>query len=255
MRKCWEALHAGLERSLQTLEVHEQFEEARRRHAELLPFGTGAALVDELTSAGGDLDAKDEVLARLVEMSHESRTDGPLVTALLWLALWPALDRIDRRGRRSRWGDPGELVSDLWDSFWLVVRRADLGRINRVAATLVRNTERTLRDGRVRARYIAARDDELPADDFLEDVGLARRHDLSDLGLPPGLPPEVEAARLRDLVADVVGDDADLVIGAAIYGESQRELADRLGITHEAARKRYQRAVGRLGDHLQATTG
>ena len=45
---------------------------------------------------------------------------------------------------------------------------------------------------------------------------------------------------------EIVGDDAKLVIGAAIYGESQREVGERLGLTHEAARKRYQRAVARI---------
>lgn len=253
MRTCWEALHASLERSLETLEVHKQFEEARRQHRELLPFDTPAALIDELTSAGGDLDAKDRVLARLVEMAHEG--GGPMVTALLWLGLWPGLDAIYRRSLRYHLDDPGELVSELWDSFWLVVGRADLGRIRRVAATLVKNTDRTLRDGRVRERDRQALGDEL-SDDAVADAGEpALERGISALGLPPGLPPEVEAARLRDLVAEVVGDDAELVIGAAIYGESQRELADRLGITHEAARKRYQRAVRRLRAHLRQTDG
>ena len=63
--------------------------------------------------------------------------------------------------------------------------------------------------------------------------------------------PEDQLAAIRDFVAEVVGHDADLVIGAAIYGVSQRELAERLGLTHEAARKRFQRALARLRRHVE----
>ncbi len=44
----------------------------------------------------------------------------------------------------------------------------------------------------------------------------------------------------------MVGDDADLVIGSAIYGETQGETAERLGIPFDRARKRFQRAISRL---------
>lgn len=44
----------------------------------------------------------------------------------------------------------------------------------------------------------------------------------------------------------MIGDDADLVVAVVIVGESQREAAGRLGISHDAARKRYQRSMVRL---------
>lgn len=53
------------------------------------------------------------------------------------------------------------------------------------------------------------------------------------------------------MIAEVVGKDADLVIGAVLYGENHRELGGRLGLTHENARKRYQRAVKRLRAELE----
>jgi len=251
MRTCWEALHASLERSLETLEAREEFEAAGRRRAELRPFAGPGALVDHLTDPGGDLDAKDRVLARLVEIVQERGGDASVATTLLWLGLCPALDVIYWRSIRHHVDDPGELVSELWDCFWLTVSRADLERINRVAATLVRNTERMLRGTRLRAREIEAQRDAMPDDNRLEDGEPGGRRDGSDRGIAPGLPPEVEAERLRGVIAEVVGDDAERVIGAAIYGESQRELADRLGLTHEVARKRYQRALARLRAHLR----
>lgn len=55
-----------------------------------------------------------------------------------------------------------------------------------------------------------------------------------------------DLSELREEIADVVGKDTELVIGAGIYDENQRVLAGRLGITHAAARERYQRSLKRL---------
>jgi RNA polymerase sigma-70 factor (ECF subfamily) len=73
----------------------------------------------------------------------------------------------------------------------------------------------------------------------------------SVFGLPAGLPPEAMIAGIRAWLVPVVGDDADLVLGATVYGETQRELADRLRIPHEAARKRFQRAMNRIRRRLR----
>ena len=257
MRTCWEALHASLTRSTETLEAHEQFGEMRRREEALRRFEDPARLVDHLTEPGGDLDEKDRIYARLVAHAQGAGDDATLAAALLWLGLWPGLDAIYRRHLRRHLDDPGALVSELWDRFTAAVHRADLGRIGRVAATLLRNTERTLKDRARRAWEDEARCVELPDEDALPDAGAGpRAWSPSDLGLPPGLSPEEEARRLRALVAEIVGDDdADLVIGAVLYGETQKELGERLGITHAAARKRFQRALRRLREHLQKPGG
>ncbi len=45
------------------------------------------------------------------------------------------------------------------------------------------------------------------------------------------------------MLAGAIGKDADLVVAVAIEGATQREAADLFGLTYEAARKRYQRAM------------
>lgn len=58
-------------------------------------------------------------------------------------------------------------------------------------------------------------------------------------------PQEIAAIRARLL--PIVGEDVDLVL-AVVLGESQREAGERLGLTHDVARKRYQRALDRIRD-------
>jgi len=251
MRRTWQALHEGLAHQANTLEAHRKFNRERQRRIVLDPFEHPAALVDYLNSKGGDRDQKDRIYAALVEMAQAEEQVG-LAMALLWLGLWPGLDAVYRRNLRHHLNDPGELVSELWDRFVIAVGRAELGRINRVAATLIRNTERTMGWWRQRGWDEDAKKNELPEDDDLTAADtIEHRPDISDLGLPPGLSPDQEVARLRKVIAEVVGKDADLVIGAVLYGENHRELGERLGLTHENARKRYQRAVKRLRTELE----
>jgi RNA polymerase sigma-70 factor (ECF subfamily) len=210
-----------------------------------------------MASRSPDLDAKDRVLACLVESVHAAPGQGGVATALLWLSLWPALDRAFRRQvrqQRPEEVDPGEIVSAIWDGFWLAVDRADLGRIHRVAATLTRNTERILQEAKARDADGRRRTGELPEDDCFESTEPPVTSDPSPWWFPPGLSREDEAERLRDFVVGIVCGDAELVIGAAVYDESHRELAERLGITHEVARKRYIRAIKRLRTHIEKST-
>ena len=44
----------------------------------------------------------------------------------------------------------------------------------------------------------------------------------------------------------LIGTDATLVISIAVLGERQQDAAAALGLSHEAGRKRYQRALKRL---------
>jgi DNA-directed RNA polymerase specialized sigma24 family protein len=53
-------------------------------------------------------------------------------------------------------------------------------------------------------------------------------------------------ALLRERLTRIVGDDADLVLGAVVYGVPQSLLGNQLGLTPDAARKRFQRALKRL---------
>ncbi len=104
-----------------------------------------------------------------------------------------------------------------------------LGRITRVAATLLRNLERDL-------RRLYIRDDQaarLSVDmDKVEHVLVEREVDRPDVIL--------SAAQAA------LGEDGALLVAVHIAGFTQKEAADQLGISHEAARKRCQRALSRL---------
>jgi DNA-directed RNA polymerase specialized sigma24 family protein len=78
-----------------------------------------------------------------------------------------------------------------------------------------------------------------------------RTRGVSALGQPPRLDPDEDVEALRDLLIGIVGRDADIVLGATLYALSQREVAERLGLSHEVTRKRYQRAIDRIRRHLE----
>ena len=265
MRATWEALKRSFVRSVGTLGAKSQFEEMKKRRGPLRRFDDAGALLAYLNTAGGDLDEKDAIYAALVRATQADGGDAGLATALIWLGLWPALDGIYRRRQRDFFGEPEALVSEIGARFTAVVQGADLTRIRRPAATLVRNVDRDVREELKRRWADEARRADLPQerDDDPNDEEatgdrrealvnpLLRTRGVSELGQPPRLDPDGDVEALRSLLVDIVGDDADLVLGATVYGLTQREVGERLGLSHAAARKRYQRAVARIRKHLE----
>lgn len=238
-------------RSLQTIESGNQFQSLRLKHPELSRFPDGASVLDYLHDKTGDLDEKDCLLGTLVE-AFQSGTEGRSVAmTLLWLALWPALDGIYRRLLRHYRNNPDDLVSEISEQFTLVVHRTQLGRVHRLAATLVRNVERDIRQvlRGVWTECIGRLD--LPDADALGDMLAGPPMRISCCGLPVGAGADVETTMLAALISRVVEKDADLVVAIVLFGETQNEAAARLGIGHEAARKRFQRALRRTRDGLQ----
>ena len=104
--------------------------------------------------------------------------------------------------------------------------------MNWIAATVLKNIERDMiRDTRSDAHRQRVTSNTVP-----EDV--ADERDASSDGLGASL-----------LFADVeklIGGDAVLIIRVAVEGFTQAEVAVELGLSEEAARKRYQRAAQRL---------
>ncbi|MEH0069306.1 sigma factor-like helix-turn-helix DNA-binding protein [Pannonibacter sp. Pt2-lr] len=153
------------------------------------------------------------------------------------LALWPGLDAIRHRSIWRRIGAADEVASDVLARTIEAIRSLDLGRINWIAATVLRNVERDMirvrqRD-QVRERLASGADTDEVADNGDSGIGAAGY------------------ARLNGALRKLLGDDALLVIRVAIEGFSQAEVAVELDLTEAAARKRYQRAMRRLNDALQ----
>lgn len=266
MRASWEALHAGLVRSVRALKSGQSFHEMKSQHPVLSGFDDAEAVVGYLASKAGDSEAKNRLLAALVTMVQQ-REHHELASAVLWLGLWPGLDALYHRRVRHFFEEPDELVSELAGAFVERVERLDLECVNRVAATLVRSTERDLMDRRKRGWRNGAK--EVRGDRDYEDVDVegddiwASWFDLaafrwwvgeergSALGLTSGVSFDEDLAVLRAWLAPVVGDDAELLLAVLVMDETQREAGARLGLANEASRKRFQRAVARLRRHLE----
>jgi RNA polymerase sigma-70 factor (ECF subfamily) len=257
MRSQWEALHESLAQSVRTRKAGQQFNEVRRQRRVLARFEKPVSLLKYLTQKGGDLDEKDAIYAALVKAIQSREREGPLALQLLWLGLWPALDALYRR--RIRWfaQAPQELVSEIIDCLNEVIAGMDFSRVRRVAATLARSTERKVVE-RLHALWNeSARRGRFPEEATLGAVEPIEPEEKqpSPFGVEEGASDEEELAALQEWLAGEVGEDASLVMGAVIYGESQRALAERLGLRHDAARKRFQRALARLRKRLTEKAG
>lgn len=220
----------------------------------LSPFDTPDSVLAYLHRAAGALDAKDALLAELVA-TVQRREHRELATALLWLGLWPGLDAIYNRRLHHFPRNPDELVSLLGESFTELVEGLDLNAVNRVAATLVRSTERELMASRRRDwDEEARRASDAEREHFFRESSLAEYAHANgveaSLGRRPGRNDEGHPSALGTWLRPMVGHDAELLLSVLVVEESQREAGERFGLSHEAARKRFGRAVGALRQHL-----
>ena len=224
-----------------------QFKEIRHQEPMLERFSELGALVEILQRIGGDLNEKDAIYAALVRVVQGGSDGAQLSMTLLWVGLWGGLDAVFRR-RLRLFATVDEATSEIASCFAIAITRAELARIRRVAATLILNTERILVDAHTRAT----------AEEACRAKVSSPVRDSRDGVRPPPILYEAptddvehEVSALGRWLCQLVTRDADLVLSVAIVGETQREVAERLGLTYEVARKRYERALGRLREHLQ----
>lgn len=236
MRASWHALHAHLIRSSERLSFQQDFDIIRNRHAELRGLADISALMDHQHQKNGDPARKDRVLRALV---GECQGDDPVADTakeLTLLVLWPGLDALYGRLRRYFHGKPDELASELSARMSGAIGLVDLGKVNRLAATLLMNVRRDILRGLKRDW---SRLEDALQDDLLDtDAPCWAVHpgNLGDFGT------RITINRLRP----ILGKDAEIVVAVVLMGFSQREAALALGLPYEAARKRYQRAIARL---------
>ena len=216
------------------------YRELRRVRAEFSSFGSPSELVHFLASVGGDLDDKDRIHAALIKQVQARGRDSDLAFSVEMLALWPGLDGVYRRNLRFFSSAPDELASELSSLFPSAVAKADLVRIHRVAATLVRNVERDLRRDLQRRWTEERRRTDLPDDDALDTDEVVRGPWASDAS------EEASIRALREWLDGVVEVDRQLLERVLLLGETKKEAGEALGLSHAAARKRYERAITRL---------
>ncbi|PKQ11461.1 MAG: hypothetical protein CVT70_14320 [Alphaproteobacteria bacterium HGW-Alphaproteobacteria-1] len=237
MSIAWHAIRDHLTGSSSKLHFQRSFDGIRRTQAALAPFLDPAALLDGLHSTPGDPARKNQILAALVGAAQGDGPASDCALTMLLLALWPGLDAIRRRSIWRRLGTADEVASDVLARTTEAVRSLDLGRVNWIAATVLRNVERDM----IRVRQRDTAREHLASGADPDEVG-----DSGDSGIGA-----TGYARLNGAVRKLLGDDALLVIRVAIEGFSQAEVAVELGLTEAAARKRYQRAMRRLHDALE----
>ena len=236
MRARWYALHAQLVRSADRLHSHRDYQDFRGRHPGLAGLPDIAALMDHQHDKTGDPQRKDCVLRALVVEAQRPGRQATTAQVLVLLALWPGLDAVHGRLSRHFSSDPDALVSELSGRASEAVRTIDLDRVNRLAATLLLNVRRDIMRGLVRTW---SRDDEVITEDIVDPNAPCWRDHVGNL---PDAGPDALVIWLRDSI----GEDAALVVAVAVLGLSQKEAATGFGLSHDAARKRYQRAIARL---------
>jgi RNA polymerase sigma-70 factor (ECF subfamily) len=223
-------------RDSSTLGFQHDFHAIRHDHPALSRFHDSAGLLDALHHGVASADEKNQLLKALIEAAQADGTAADCALTLMLLALWPGLDAAYRRSRWRGAGLGDELSSEVLARATEAIRCLDLTRVNRIAATILRNVERDL----IRARR--------------REVAVQKLHvefDSSDVAAGPvASEPQASPARLHLEMLRIVGADASLVIRVAVDGASQVEAASELGLTAAAARKRYQRALRRARETL-----
>jgi DNA-directed RNA polymerase specialized sigma24 family protein len=236
MSFAWREIRDHLLHSASTLGFQRSFNAIRHVKEAIAPFLDPAALLDGLHHGPDDPDEKNLILAALIEAAQGEDPAAECALILLLLALWPGLDAIRHRAVWRRIGTADEIASDILSRTTGAIRVLDLGRVNRMAATILRNVERDMIRARQRESLRESMASGINPDDIPE--GHAGRWN------------GMEGAHLQEHLHKLIGADAVLVIRVAIEGFSQGEAAMELGLTEAAARKRYQRALSGLRDAL-----
>jgi hypothetical protein len=250
MRVPWDELQQVLVRSLNTLDAVRQFRIARRDTQLLASFETIDALVDYLAGEGGgrqEQDAKDQIYAALVRAVQAGTTWAVHANTVLLVGLWQGLNAIYLRQRRF-YRSSADLADEIAYCFCALVGRLNLDRVHRVAATLVRSTERDVVRERRRLRQLSSITVMLEDGSSGAASGEPQLHEESEdvagiEGRSAAQAPwfEVELRRMYARREQLLGPHAELAFAVVVLGETPHELAEREGISPEVARKRWQR--------------
>ena len=227
MHSNWSALHAQLTRSVSRHSGLTAFNDLKSTSDALSRFSDPIGLLDWLHSGTSDADAKNVVLHALLQKAVGRDRAEPMAVELLILALWPGLCVV--RHRLRPYSDAATLGVDIMGGITIGIRQADPGRVRSVAATLLRNLERDLRRDLIR-NTIPSDADKVPS--LVEDY----------IASAPPDDGQLVVAR----ASSALGADGRLLAVVHIAGFTQRDVARSLGISHDAARKRHQRAVRQL---------
>lgn len=194
-------------------------------------FADIGAVIASLHHPDQDRRRKNLVLFALVCAAQKNDETRDTAQTILLLALWPGLCGVRRR-LMPLFGDDADLLStEIMGRCCAAIATLDLAAVSQVAATILMNLERDLRRRRIRDARL------MPTAPDIFDAMIDERDCIEE---------HIDQVMLEPRLADLFGRDARLVISVALYGMTQKEAAQALGLGHDVARKRYQRAMKRL---------
>src|SRR5260370_4351827 len=221
MRSRWEALHAGLMRSIEGTKAVHAFKNLQLRLPLFSSFDRPIDLIVHLAH-DRDLGTRDRFLRPLVSAAKDRQT-RPIALSLLLLVLWPGLDSMFRRRLRLFCAGGQDLATEIVDQFTVAVHSLDLGRVGCLTATLIRNTERRVLDDRTPEMIQPGRPTHVPPP---ETTGHHHQQPaVSPFGLPDALSTAGSVGAIHGWLHRTVGADADLIIQAVLLDRGGRELA------------------------------
>jgi RNA polymerase sigma-70 factor (ECF subfamily) len=230
MRSLWEDFYKDLSRAATTHRAQSDFENLKTRRPELEPFQDPAQLLDHLSTPGLGQKQRDSLLRVLVQDAQVAGGSDSIAMRLLWLGLRTKLDGLYRGMLSCPRCKPNELVNHIFDHFTAQVLGADLARIEALAATLVRNTERDLKRELYGNWEGEAKHQVLLKVQF--DLAAKLR--------------ETDEHECREWLKAHFGRDAGLLAAVLLDGRNLKEAAEDTGLTHANARKRFSEAMKSL---------
>jgi RNA polymerase sigma-70 factor (ECF subfamily) len=197
-------------------------------------------------------EEKDAALHALVCAAQAGGRLAGAAKTLLFAAMWPALEHSLLRLFSILSGTEDPFAEVYW-AFLEEVRLWNPDKRDRVAANLQRNTEKRVRRAVGReCRHRAFRLEAMEAVQGLGPGGL-RAVAESERGEVRTEADRTEAEAFLGGLVDrelITLEERLLLIGHALYGRTLKDLAVEHGISHDAARKRYQRAMKRVCEAL-----
>ena len=233
MRTSWSAIQLHLVTLCHRRSAELIFDQLRARHPVIAETACVDALLDRQHNTTDPSVPRHAVVRALVAEAQGGGSTSDLAATILILALWPGLDVVRHRLWRD-WPDArDDLAEQILGQIAIGIRRVKLASVRQVTATLIMNTERDVRRAFLRDK--TQRRSELPIHVSLQDVANPAYDD-------DGLDIVTWHKRLLPLL----GRDTTFFLRILILGETQGEAARALGLSHDAARKRHQRAMAKL---------
>ena len=241
MHEHWDLFRAHFNHFIGTQEAKQAFLKTRGYQA-LDRFDGPTEVVVFLNCQNGDLDEKDQILSTLV-LLVQRREHHAIAYALLWLGLWPGLDSAYHR-RRRHFQKAAELASEIACAFMTRIERFKHEAITRVAATLVRSTERDVmkkckREWLREKRFNTLQNDSAREQPDSTESWFSENNRLRAV-------PSFDLTALHEWFSKILGKNAYLLMAVFSRPETQRQAAERLGIPYSIVRKRTSRAFKKV---------